>query len=73
MQLAIPGRFLEGIFSDTQSAALLWTSGQGRHVVGVLSLSKLFNGLRSTHFSEDKIGRVVSWDKMPVAGTAIHL
>ena len=73
VKLAVPSKFLDGIFSDTQSAAALWTSGQGRHVVGVLFLSKLYNGMRTNQFSDDKIGRIQAWDKVPVVGTPIYL
>ena len=61
---------MESIFRDTKGASELWAMGQGRHVCGPLSLSRMYNNLRSSHFGEDKIGRISDWSKVPVVGTA---
>ena len=64
---------MTGIFSETQTAGELWTLGQGRHVCGVLNLSRIFNSLRASHFAEDKIGQIQSWERVPVVGTPIYM
>ena len=73
VKLAIPDRFMEGIFRDTKGASELWSMGQGRHVCGPLSLSRIFNNLRFSHFNEDKIARISDWQKIPVVGTATYM
>ena len=71
--MTIPEKFMDSIFSETQSAADLWCKGQGRHVVGPLQLSKIYNTLRASHFTDDKIGKITDWRKITVAGTPMHM
>ena len=71
--MTIPEKFIDSIFSETQSAADLWCRGQGRHVVGPLQLSKIYNTLRVNQFIEDKVGKISDWKKILVAGTALHM
>ena len=73
MQLAIPEKFLEGVFTETHNASQLWQLGQGRHVVGVLCLSRLYNNMRASNFSDDKVGSIQNWSKVPVAGTPMFM
>ena len=71
VKLAIPSKFMENLFMETQTAAQLWALGQGRHVVGLLQLSKLYNELRASHFTEDKVGKITDWSKLPTAGAPL--
>ena len=69
----IPKKFLESVFSETRTASQLWALGSGRHVVGLLNLSRLYNNMRVSNFTDDKVNAITNWSKVPVAGSPLQM
>ena len=75
VQLVIPKKFRESVFSENYNSSQLWSlgTGDGKYVVGLLNLSRLYNNMRVSNFTDDKVNTISNWAKVPVAGSALQM
>ena len=75
VQLVIPKKFIESVFSGSFAVSQLWGtgSGDGKYVVGLLNLSRLYGNMRASNFTDDKINTITSWSKIPIAGSPLQM